>query len=463
MLNFRAPFKIVLAGIITALFLFAQSGAGLLFWNAGTPIGSGVIVNCSTGLTCTNNGGLITMSAAGGGSTGPTGPSGATGPSGSTGPTGGGSGSGTVTVVGSGSLIATAIATGGGGTTLQTPSINATVDTAGNLNATSLTVGQGSGTTGILKLTGKTSGNTVSITVLDATNPALLTLPQVPGTLVYTASLGVAGHCKQYAADGIGDVDAGILCGGSGGGSSTTSGSITTLPASPITGQVYIPTDSVYSQLLFNGTWQYFYQGQQVTAPSGSYTVTNPGSSTFSQQTNGVQSFSFPNHGATTVSANVYTLTAPAVPFTSIYRFASAVDFGVGDSAAGIVLREGATGKLLTVSSHSFGTGGGCPANASCLLVESWSSPTGSVATLGTSAGFGTGVSFPWTVKVSVASGSTGAITLSYSVDGGVTFIQLYNAAKNAFFTTGPDGIGVMGDCDSTASGTVYLTLIGVN
>jgi len=55
---------------------------------------------------------------------------------------GGGSGSGTVTVVGSGSLTSTALVTGGGTTTIQTPSATSTLDSSGNLVlAGSLTAG----------------------------------------------------------------------------------------------------------------------------------------------------------------------------------------------------------------------------------------------------------------------------------------------------------------------------------
>lgn len=51
------------------------------------------------------------------------------------------SGSGTVTVVGAGSLTSTAIVTGGGSQTIQTPSSSATVDSSGNIVATSLATG----------------------------------------------------------------------------------------------------------------------------------------------------------------------------------------------------------------------------------------------------------------------------------------------------------------------------------
>ena len=71
------------------------------------------------------------------GATGPTGTgtTGATGPTGVTGATGAsGSGSGTVTVVGSGNLTSTALVTGGGTQTIQTPSATATLDSSGNLS-----------------------------------------------------------------------------------------------------------------------------------------------------------------------------------------------------------------------------------------------------------------------------------------------------------------------------------------
>lgn len=53
------------------------------------------------------------------------------------------SGSGTVTVVGSGTLTNTDCVTGGGSQTIQTPSANCTVDSSGNVNAASLTLGAG--------------------------------------------------------------------------------------------------------------------------------------------------------------------------------------------------------------------------------------------------------------------------------------------------------------------------------
>lgn len=63
-------------------------------------------------------------------------------------------GSGTVTVVSSGSLTSTALVTGGGTTTLQTPSASATMDASGNISTPgSITTGAGGSTAGVLELT----------------------------------------------------------------------------------------------------------------------------------------------------------------------------------------------------------------------------------------------------------------------------------------------------------------------
>lgn len=69
-------------------------------------------------------------------------------------PTSGGGGSGTVTVVGAGSLTSTALVTGGGSQTIQTPSATATLDSSGNiLTPGSISTGVGSGVSGFWQCT----------------------------------------------------------------------------------------------------------------------------------------------------------------------------------------------------------------------------------------------------------------------------------------------------------------------
>lgn len=97
---------------------------GLLVWLSTAPAGQNVYGSTTAGNPCTWT--QLT---------------GIQGPAGPPGPSGGGTG--TVTVVGSGSLTSTRIVTGGGSQSAQTPSANATVDSGGNLTANSVATAAG--------------------------------------------------------------------------------------------------------------------------------------------------------------------------------------------------------------------------------------------------------------------------------------------------------------------------------
>lgn len=80
----------------------------------------------------------------------------------------GGGGSGTVTVVGAGNLTSTAIVTGGGSQTIQTPSATATLDSSGNVSTPgSMSTGVGGSVAGTLELIQGTapSAGTTSIKI----------------------------------------------------------------------------------------------------------------------------------------------------------------------------------------------------------------------------------------------------------------------------------------------------------
>lgn len=122
------------------------------------------------------------------------------------------SGTGTVTVVSSGSLTSTALVTGGGTTTLQTPSATSTLDSSGNMSlAGSISAGVGGSTAGYLELTQGTtaSAGTTSIKLQAPTSVTsyVRTLPDTAGTGFYlgTNSAGVVTD-TQVAASGTGSV-----------------------------------------------------------------------------------------------------------------------------------------------------------------------------------------------------------------------------------------------------------------
>jgi len=97
-------------------------------------------------------------------------------------------GSGTVTVVASGSLTSTALVTGGGTTTLQTPSATATLDASGNISTPgSITTGAGGSVGGYAAFTQGTATTAPATSVgfmapATVSTPFMMTLPAAPAT-----------------------------------------------------------------------------------------------------------------------------------------------------------------------------------------------------------------------------------------------------------------------------------------
>lgn len=123
-----------------------------------------------------------------------------------------GGGSGTVTVVSSGSLTSTALVTGGGTTTLQTPATTATMDSSGNISTPgTLTVGNAATTAGAIALTQgttQTAGTTnITLQAPAAVTSYIRTLPGAAATGFYlgTNSAGVVTD-TQVASTGSGNV-----------------------------------------------------------------------------------------------------------------------------------------------------------------------------------------------------------------------------------------------------------------
>lgn len=99
----------------------------------------------------------------------------------------GGGGSGTVTVVGAGSLTSTALVTGGGTTTIQTPSATATLDSSGNISTPgSVSIGTAATTAGAISLaqgTTQATGTTnITIQAPAAVTSYIRTLPGSVGS-----------------------------------------------------------------------------------------------------------------------------------------------------------------------------------------------------------------------------------------------------------------------------------------
>jgi hypothetical protein len=154
-------------------------------------------------------------------------------------------GSGTVTVVGSGALTSTALVTGGGTTTLQTPAATATMDASGNISTPgSITAGAGGSAAGALRLGQGTapSAGTTAVTIYghSAITSYTMRLPAAAATGFYLGT-NTAGDVvmSQVAAasantastlvqrDGSGNFSAGTITAALTGNASGTAANIT--------------------------------------------------------------------------------------------------------------------------------------------------------------------------------------------------------------------------------------------
>lgn len=106
-------------------------------------------------------------------------------------------GTGTVTVVASGLLNSTALVTGGGGTTLQTPSATATMDSSGNIS-TPGTISTGTGAT---KVTGGTAG---AISPAEGTVPTGVSGSSTIDPIYADSTLQADKECPNSTSSGLG-------------------------------------------------------------------------------------------------------------------------------------------------------------------------------------------------------------------------------------------------------------------
>jgi hypothetical protein len=382
----------------------------------------------------------------------------------------------TVSGCGSGTVVTLA--------SMTTAATVATTNNTWNVNlkaATSTT-----GATGALLVHGPLAidlgaAATVADTVYNDTNTAASSTIDLTAALFLDFTVATsAGNAGNTFTSQIATVEPGSTIGatgatgptGAGGGSGTIqTGSITTISCGATT-FLQLITDSVYPFAYCNGAsaLTYFYGGQAVTPPTGSYSWTNQASATVNQQTNGAWSFTYPGTGTTTGALNIFDTTLPAAPNTWTFRFTADLLSVASGTHVGVSLRESGTGKILGMPVWGVGTGlcastNTGASNLPCFFPATYASSGSTYVTVGTqgAAMIGGGGTQPFCVKVTVASGAAGLITLGYSTDNGITFKTLYSVAKTTAFTTAPDRIGVFGySSDATTSFSQLMTLIGV-
>jgi hypothetical protein len=302
----------------------------------------------------------------------------------------------------------------------------------------------------------------VDFTVATSAGSATNSFTQQIATVEPGSTIGPVGPTGPTGSGGTGSVLAPV--------------SIASIPTCTTSGTLQPFTDAIYNYAYCNGAaWTYFLGGQAITPPgisfAGAGAWTNQGSATVTTQTNGIMTFVYPGNSSNNQNVAVFDVATPSVPFTQIYRMQMALQNGVNSPTYGISLRESGTGKLLTLTLIPIaGTGLTCEVtdtsagNFPCFVPITYTSATGTPAQVGTVGQAIIGNMQPICMKVDVASGATGAITLSYSTDNGFTFTVLYNVAKNVAFTTAPDHVGVMGNTTGmTTAEIAQLTLLGIN
>jgi hypothetical protein len=329
-------------------------------------------------------------------------------------------------------IIGTAFGTSSVGITSVFGNAGPTVGATGDINATGQVVGINS----VPLCTGftPTNGQNLQFTTASSPNPC------------YTAAAGGGGGGTTWnAPQSIGTT---VTCSSS-------------VFFQPFNDSIFFP----YAFCNGSSALSYYFGGQAVTpigAAGGTYAWTNQGSATVAQQTNGIWTFDFPQHGATSNQLNVFDAAIPTAPSSQTFRLIPGLYNSSAGGNVGVSVRESATGKLITATIQPIGDTGDCGANSSpCAWVGLWNSTSsfsGNPAKLAIST-----FQNVMTLKVAVASGITGNITISFSQDGGASYTQIYSAAKNAFFTIAPDRIGFYGNNNLSGNPDIFMTAVSLN
>lgn len=331
---------------------------------------------------------------------------------------------------------------------------------------------------GVITLNNSSSGTTTVAAPATGTNA--LTLPSNNGVILSTLSLpgtSLAGPVKAKVCSGVGsdyvvqniNTDASVDCvqmTGGGGGSSTAQGTAASIPGTCTTGNLYFPTNSLYTVLRCSATntWSYFFDGQTVTPPSGTWAwdhATGLGGSTASVDTTRVYwSLTAPMNTHQGTDLSLYYAAAPAAPFTRAFALRPNVPASpTGQQGWYVGFEESSTGKFVVFAAEApngdgyrgkYGTyKGTSTTNLSPGFDYSQQAPGGMNL-------------FNGNVWVRITDNNTNLI-FELSFDGQF-FTVLQTVSRTAHMAGGPDRI-VVGLRNGNSGGTVtdiFLNIVGI-
>ncbi len=315
--------------------------------------------------------------------------------------------------------------------------------------------------------------------VIPAIIPALVPAASRQGSStgkfqIATGSAPGAGNCATW--DGSQNlIDSGIAtCGGAGtsvNSFNTRTGAVTSVasdyaalisladtianrPAAGTAGRLFFPSDSWYSHLRDTGAaWTYYFGGRAVTPPvNASFSWVNQGSATVTAQTNGAITMDVP--AAPGDSLHFYYLATPGTPYTRVWRVQNTILTGTASSSfSGVCFQETSSGKFICLYV-------GNAQNAAINVARWTNSTTFDVNSSFNSIGMVGLVGAPC---ITYRLGDTGTnLTFEYSGDNGGSWINLLTQSRSAYFTTGPDRIGIAIDPNSSTI-TASQTLLSVD
>jgi hypothetical protein len=229
---------------------------------------------------------------------------------------------------------------------------------------------------------------------------------------------------------------------GGGGGGSISSGTYAALPAPGNAGAMYLFTDSLYPFALDNGTsWDYFYNGSQVTPPPSTGWSWDQQSTSTVDYSKGYGWGQFTPPTSSIVLRTQYR-TAPSTPYTLTARIV-AVDTsgffagpsGAGDTGAAAVGWRDSGGKYITfrIDEES--------GNSYALYVDKWNSSTSfnaAYVSYGPASGVSPAVIRPtWYLRFN-DDGTN--LNVSFSLDGQHWSLWL-TKSRTDFFPAGPNAL----------------------